>query len=66
MRQRGLSFKEALNFAIPRGSHAHRDGPAAICACTFALGAGRNFRWDQVLAAADAIEDEELKLSLGK
>jgi hypothetical protein len=35
---------------------------------TFALGAEQNFRWDKALAAADALEDEELtrKLSLRK
>jgi hypothetical protein len=35
---------------------------------TYSLGPEQNFRWDKALAAADAIEDEELsrKLSLRK
>ena len=35
---------------------------------TYSLGAEQLFRWDKALAAADAIEDEELvrKLSLRK
>jgi hypothetical protein len=35
---------------------------------TYSLGAEQHFRWDKALAAADAIEDEELvrKLALRK
>jgi hypothetical protein len=67
MRQRGLSFKEALNSAI-RAGLTPRIGTRRFVQQTFALGAERNFRWDKALAAADAIEDEELtrKLSLRK
>jgi hypothetical protein len=68
MKERGLSFKEALNSALRAG--LTKDKPAKRCFVqkTFALGTERNFRWDKALVAADALEDEELtrKLSLRK
>jgi hypothetical protein len=68
MRQRGLSFKEALNSAVRAGLTQARTGKQTFVQRTFSLGAERSFRWDKALAAADAIEDEELtrKLSLRK
>jgi hypothetical protein len=68
MRQRGLSFKEALNSALRAGLTQNRPGKRRFVQQTFSLGAERSFRWDKALAAADAIEDEELnrKLSLRK
>ena len=68
MKQRGLSFKEALNSAIRLGLTRNRARKHSFVQKTFALGAEQNFRWDKALAAADAIEDEELtrKLSLRK
>jgi hypothetical protein len=68
MRQRGLSFKEALNSAVRAGLTQARTGKRRFVQRTFGLGAERNFRWDKALAPADAIEDEELtrKLSLRK
>lgn len=68
MRQRGLSFKEALNSAIRAGLTQSKSGKRRFVQPTFALGAEQNFRWDKALAAADALEDEELarKLSLRK
>ncbi len=69
MRERGVSFKRALNEAIRAGlrpegrRRAHR-----FVQKSFRLGQEQNFRWDKALAVAEAMEDEELnrKLSLRK
>jgi hypothetical protein len=68
MRQRGLSFKAALNSAIRAGLAQSKAGKRRFVQPTFALGAEQYFRWDKALAAADALEDEELtrKLTLRK
>jgi hypothetical protein len=68
MKQRGQSFKEALNSAIRAGLTRNRPGKHHFVQQSFALGAEQYFRWYQALAAADALEDEELarKLSLRK
>ena len=69
VRERGISFKEALNEAARIGlqrKENHRS--AQFTQKTFRMGEGQEFRWDKALAIADAIEDEELsrKLSLRK
>jgi len=69
MRERSISFKEALNDAARTGlmtkpaKRARRFTQKA-----FRLGEGQGFRWDKALAVADAIEDEELsrKMALRK
>lgn len=68
MKERGLSFKEALNSALRAGLTRAKPGRRRFVQKTYALGSEQNFRWDKALAAADAIEDEELsrKLSLRK
>lgn len=68
MSERGLSFKEALNAAVRAGLAASRPPGRRFVQKTFALGAEQNFRWDKALAAAEAMEEEELgrRLSLGK
>jgi hypothetical protein len=69
MRERGLSFKHALNDAIRAGlAPAKRTGTRRFTQKTYSLGAEQNFRWDKALATADAIEDEEMsrKLALRK
>ena len=69
VRERGVPFKEALNQAIRAGLSAGAKRPQRrFVQRTFALGAEQNFRWEKALAAADAIEDEELarKLSIRK
>ena len=69
VRERGVSFKQALNDAIRAGlAPAKRNGARRFTQKTYALGAEQNFRWDKALAASDAIEDEELsrKLALRK
>jgi Arc/MetJ family transcription regulator len=67
MKERGLSFKEAVNSALRAGLTQTKPGKRYLQK-TFALGSEQNFRWDKALAAADAIEDEELsrKLALRK
>ena len=65
MRERGVPFKQALNAAIRAG--LMREGPRRkrrFVQKTYSLGAEQNFRWDKALAAADAIEDEELSRRL--
>jgi hypothetical protein len=68
MRERGVSFKRPLNDAIRAGLTPKRNGSRRFTQKTYSLGAEQYFRWDKALAAADAIEDEELsrKLSLQK
>jgi hypothetical protein len=68
MRERGLSFKEALNASIRAGLTQATAKKRRFSQKTFVLGSEQNFRWDKALAASDAIEDEELtrKLSLRK
>ena len=67
MRERAISVKEALNEAARiglRGEESKRGHK--FVQKTFRMGQGQQFRWDKVLAVADAVEDEELsrKLSL--
>jgi hypothetical protein len=69
MKERGVSFKEALNQAIRAGAQKDRHGKSRrFTQQTFSMGAEQHFRWDKALAAADAMEDEELvrRLSLRK
>ena len=69
MKARGISFKDALNEAIRTGiGRGNRRSARRFVQKSFSLGAEQNFRWDKALAAAEAIEDEELsrKLSLRK
>ena len=69
MRERGVSFKHALNDAIRAGlSPAKRTNARRFTQKTYPLGVEQNFRWDKALAAAESIEDEELsrKLALRK
>lgn len=69
MRERSISFKEALNEAARMGlrgkgqKHAHK-----FVQKTFRMGEGQDFRWDKALTLADSIEDEEIarKLALRK
>lgn len=65
MKERDVSFKEALNEAAragldPRG----RGGAAKFVQKTFRMGEAQEFRWDKALAAADAIEDEDIRRKL--
>ena len=69
MKERQISFKEALNEAARiglcgKGLRRTRK----FAQKSFRMGEGQEFRWDKALAVADAIEDEELsrKLTLRK
>ncbi len=65
MRERGVSFKHALNDAIRVGLAPTKAATARRFAQkTFPLGAEQNFRWDKALAVAESIEDEELSRKL--
>lgn len=68
MKERGLSFKEALNSALRAGLTQSKKGQRRFVQQTFSMGAEQHFRWEKALAAADAIEDEEIirKLALRK
>ena len=68
MKERGLSFKEALNSAVRMSLAASKTEKKRFVQRTYPLGSEQYFRWDKALAIADAIEDEELtrKLSMRK
>jgi hypothetical protein len=69
MKERAISFKEALNEAARIGlSGGGLNRSRKFVQKSFGMGASQDFRWDKALAAADAIEDEELsrKLTLRK
>jgi hypothetical protein len=67
-KERGIPFKQAINDAIRAGLAPSRQRKQRFVQKTYSMGAGQHFRWDKALAAADAIQDEELvrKLELGK
>ena len=67
MRERGLSFKQALNEALRRGLAPQRR-PRRFAQRSFRMGESQEVRWDKALALAEAMEDEELsrKLALRK
>ena len=69
MRERAISFKQALNDAARTGLRGKvRKRAGKFVQKTFRMGEGQEFRWDKALAVADSIEDDELnrKLSLRK
>ncbi|MBM3811260.1 MAG: antitoxin [Acidimicrobiia bacterium] len=68
MKERGLSFKEAVNSAIRAGLTQSRQRKRGFTQQTFPMGHEQLFRWDKALEVAGAMEDEELsrKLSLRK
>ena len=69
MKERAISFKEALNDAarIGLGGKGLRRA-RKFTQKSFRMGEGQEIRWDKALAVAAAIEDEELsrKLALRK
>jgi hypothetical protein len=68
MKERRISFKEALNSAVRDSlTESRRKGPHFVQR-SVSLGCERSFRWDKALEIAAAIEDEELlrKFSLRK
>ena len=69
MRSGAISFKEALNEAARAGLSGKTSRRAAkFTQKSFRMGEAQEFRWDKALAAAEAMEDEELtrKLAMRK
>jgi hypothetical protein len=69
IRERGVSFKHALNEAIRAGlTNRRQPRTARFVQKSYHLGPAPDFRWDKALAMADAMEDEEItrKLALRK
>lgn len=65
MKERGVSFKQALNDAARFGlSAASRRAGKRFVQRTFAMGTAQEFRWDKALSLADAMEDEERSRNL--
>lgn len=61
MRERGISFKEALNQAVRLGAGGTtRVKAPKFQQQTFRMGFRPEFRWDKALALAESMEDEEL------
>lgn len=58
MRERGVSFKQALNDAV-RAGMAPRS-PRPLSTRTFAMGAKAGADLDKALTLADRLEDEEI------
>lgn len=46
MKERGISFKEALNAAVRAGLTKAKQKPRHFVQRTFSLGREQNFRWD--------------------
>ncbi len=59
MKERGISFKEALNSAVRAGLTQGKPKRRFVQK-SYSLGGDQNFRWDKALEAAAALEDEEL------
>jgi len=68
MKERGISFKEALNSAVRAGLTQGKQRRRSFVQKSHSLGSDQNFRWDKAWEAASAMEDEELsrKFSLRK
>jgi hypothetical protein len=67
-RQRGISFKQALNQAIRAGLGAHRRSARSFTPYTQPMGLRSGINLDKALGLAGALEDEEIvrKLELRK
>ncbi len=63
MRERGLSFKEAVNQAVRAGLAPSRRGKRSRTQ-TFRMGFDPSVPWDQALRLAGELEDEELTRKL--
>ena len=59
MRERGLTFKEAVNQAI-RAGLAPTEGAAKFRTPTFRMGFDPVIPWDKALRVAGELEDEEI------
>ena len=65
MKERGISFKEALNSAVRAGLTQAKAKRRYFVQKSYSLGGDRNFRWDKALETAAAMEDEELGRKIG-
>lgn len=63
MRERGLTFKQAVNEAIRAGLGAERS-PARFRTPTFGMGFNPQIPWAKALRLAAELEDEELARKL--
>ena len=60
MRERGISFKEALNQAARKGLSQGKPPPAQrFVQKTFRMGASAQLSWDKALSIAASLEDEK-------
>lgn len=68
MRERGISFKEAINTAVRAGLTQPKPKRKPFVQKSFSMGGEQYFRWDKALEVAAAMEDEELsrKIALRK
>jgi hypothetical protein len=68
MKERGVSFKEAVNSAVRAGLTQGKANRRYFVQQSYSLGEDQNFRWDKALEVAAALEDEESgrKLALRK
>ena len=65
MRERAISFKEALNEAARVGlRRGPRKRSARFIQKTFHMGEAQQFRWDKALDVANAMEDQEVSRKL--
>lgn len=60
MKERALSFKDALNSAVRAGLTQAKPKRRCFVQKSHSLGGDQNFRWDKALETSAAIEDEEL------
>jgi hypothetical protein len=68
VRERGISFKQALNEAVRSGLRETPSRQRRFVQKSCSMGWDPHFRWGKTLALSDAIEDEESirKLSMRK
>lgn len=68
VKERGVSFKEALNSAVRAGLTLAKPDRRVFVQKSYSLGHEQLFRWDKALEIASAMEEEELsrKLALRK
>ena len=64
MRERGISFKQAVNEAIRAGLAP--DGGESVATPTFRMGFEPALPWDKALRLAGELEDEELARRLAQ
>lgn len=61
MKERGLSFKKALNEAVKAGLSPAKGKPARkFIQKTYSMGSEQGIRWDKALTIASSLEDDEL------